>query len=438
MCRQPQSRQRRHIEQRPIVFVLQEFSAPREFDGQVNFTWLARHFEFALQARPPGCFLELRLGYPVADPEKRLTIRGPAIAGTACELSIRRGWNSYFVRLTEGGPAPCELAIDKPLVVSGDTRFLGVMLSYLAVTDDAARVREIEQADREIDAAVRRRAEFACAGAWGSWLRETIVDRESEFYEHRALDVPTAAALRDPVRRFSVLYKREKWIIDRLAGGLVLEIGCGRGGLVQARDKGCRLVGIDLSPVNCATAQRGGYDVCLHASGTHLPLADASVDHVVSADVLGHVPAEQKERLVAETQRVLKPGGTCLHLIETDEFDPEQMAAEDFARMVLIDGHIGIVGKQATERLFASYFDLLECFLVGNVSMSLAHWVRAHDLYGTNLPGEVLSRLLNASPAEREFFDLGAGWTFWRLLAERYCSAGSGGLLFVHARKRSA
>jgi SAM-dependent methyltransferase len=47
-----------------------------------------------------------------------------------------------------------------------------------------------------------------------------------------------------------------------------------------------------------------------HEDATELTLADASVDVVVSNDVLEHVP--EPERAVAEMRRVLRPGGTAL------------------------------------------------------------------------------------------------------------------------------
>ena len=52
--------------------------------------------------------------------------------------------------------------------------------------------------------------------------------------------------------------------------------------------------------------------------GSALPFADESFDYVVSADVIGHIRHEDKDRLFAEMHRVLKKGGKAIHVIETD------------------------------------------------------------------------------------------------------------------------
>ena len=53
-----------------------------------------------------------------------------------------------------------------------------------------------------------------------------------------------------------------------------------------------------------------------------LPFRDASFDCVVSSHVMGHVPVDAKDAVVAEAARVLRPGGLSLHVIETDGRHP--------------------------------------------------------------------------------------------------------------------
>ena len=52
------------------------------------------------------------------------------------------------------------------------------------------------------------------------------------------------------------------------------------------------------------------------APGGAIPAADASVDLLVSKSVLEHVSAGAVEALVAETYRVLRPGGAAVHMID--------------------------------------------------------------------------------------------------------------------------
>jgi len=150
---------------------------------------------------------------------------------------------------------------------------------------------------------------------------------------------------------------------------------------------------------------------------------------------MGHVPIELKDAFIAEQWRVLKPGGLVLNAIETDEFDVNKMDPEDYARMVLIDGHIGIESRSKSIERFSKLFQILDCRLIGNVCMSSFHWLRAHYLYGANLPADLVYYLLGMNERERGAFDIGVGWTFWALMNEQYDSKGSGGMLLLSARK---
>jgi 2-polyprenyl-6-hydroxyphenyl methylase/3-demethylubiquinone-9 3-methyltransferase len=96
-------------------------------------------------------------------------------------------------------------------------------------------------------------------------------------------------------------------------GRVVLDAGCG-GGLVAARlaEAGASVVGLDASLPSLAVAARAVPKRFAPVAGSleRVPLADASVDAVVAADVLEHVgdlPA-----VVAELARVLAPGGLLL------------------------------------------------------------------------------------------------------------------------------
>ena len=68
----------------------------------------------------------------------------------------------------------------------------------------------------------------------------------------------------------------------------------------------------DLSPECALAARRNGYDATFSGELTSLPFADASFDYVVSLDVLGHIEAEEKDAVLAEIKRVLRPGGVTL------------------------------------------------------------------------------------------------------------------------------
>ncbi|MDM7855976.1 class I SAM-dependent methyltransferase [Cellulomonas alba] len=95
----------------------------------------------------------------------------------------------------------------------------------------------------------------------------------------------------------------------------VLEVGCGTGNLaLRAARRGAIVTGLDPDrgalEKAAAKARRAGLPLTLvRGYADHLPAEDGSLDHVVSAFALHHVPTEQKAALAAELARVLAPGG---------------------------------------------------------------------------------------------------------------------------------
>lgn len=97
------------------------------------------------------------------------------------------------------------------------------------------------------------------------------------------------------------------------ADAAVLDAGCGTGGLLRqlrAAQSGWRLSGTDLSPLACQLArERSGAEI-VEGSVAQLPFVDASLDAVVSCDVLCQV--EQPATALREFARCLKPGGNVV------------------------------------------------------------------------------------------------------------------------------
>jgi ubiquinone/menaquinone biosynthesis C-methylase UbiE len=78
------------------------------------------------------------------------------------------------------------------------------------------------------------------------------------------------------------------------------------------------VVGTDVSVGSLKYAQNI-YKQVVHASVTQLPFPSGYFDAVVSEDVLGHIPFDEKEEAYSEMYRVLNPGGLMVHAaIETD------------------------------------------------------------------------------------------------------------------------
>jgi O-antigen biosynthesis protein len=100
-----------------------------------------------------------------------------------------------------------------------------------------------------------------------------------------------------------------------LAGGLdVLDIACGEGyGSAMLAARARRVVGVDLA-VDVVTHARRRYAGSalqfLAGRADHIPLADASVDLVVSFETIEHMDGH--ELVIAELKRVLRPRGVLI------------------------------------------------------------------------------------------------------------------------------
>lgn len=96
----------------------------------------------------------------------------------------------------------------------------------------------------------------------------------------------------------------------------LLDIGCGGGVLTEEYAlMGCQVTGIDVSAKSISVAETHAaanrlpikYKI---GSGTQLPFEDQSFDVVSCCDVLEHIT--DWRMVIAETRRVLKPGGPFL------------------------------------------------------------------------------------------------------------------------------
>jgi len=133
-------------------------------------------------------------------------------------------------------------------------------------------------------------------------------------------------------------------------GATVLEIGCAGG--VAWFGKRCRMIGMDLSQAALALAAED-YETVLQCDATRMPLADASVDAVISSCLFEHLTDDQKEALLAESVRVLRPGGKVVFLYDlwtkNSVITAYRKAEPDRYQRMFLD-HDGHVGYQSVDR----------------------------------------------------------------------------------------
>jgi methionine biosynthesis protein MetW len=90
-------------------------------------------------------------------------------------------------------------------------------------------------------------------------------------------------------------------------GNRVLDLGCRYGALTRAYAEGNEVVGVDVDREALAEAAKLGIETTWADVEEPLPFAAASFDVVVAGELLEHV--RRPEHVVAEAQRLLRPGG---------------------------------------------------------------------------------------------------------------------------------
>ena len=144
--------------------------------------------------------------------------------------------------------------------------------------------------------------------------RDYIFPTGRAWAQHRGYPEPELARVPDAtVESFAGVANH--WRLgDIERGSVVLDLGCGAGTDLLIAAQHCeRAIGVDMTPAMLERAaasadEMGLSNVELHESLIEsLPVADASVDVVISNGVIDLVP--DKDVVFAEIDRVLRPGG---------------------------------------------------------------------------------------------------------------------------------
>jgi SAM-dependent methyltransferase len=198
----------------------------------------------------------------------------------------------------------------------------------------------------------------------------------------------------------------------------LLDLGCGRGRqLFVARSQ--ETIGDDSSLRFLRDCAAHYHTVAL---GTlpRLPFRSGAFDVVVSSHVIGHVPVADKDMLIEEIARTLRPGGITAHIIETDSDHPAVTAATAKPaayRQPFVDQH-GHVGLEHAEKVIARFehsgFRLRKRYLVDAIIPSVLNIRRFFNhAEFANLPGLTWSRRLDrwtaANPIVNAAYEVAMG-----------------------------
>ncbi|HKR00710.1 MAG TPA: methyltransferase domain-containing protein [Pyrinomonadaceae bacterium] len=269
--------------------------------------------------------------------------------------------------------------------------------------------------------------------------RRAGIEDEAEFYRTKFVsDEVLDARYFNPLNRFDMRFARTMWVYDNVrAGARLLDLGCGAGMLALLKRKGVTLAGVDLSDACAAAARRNGYDLTCAARLDALPFADAIFDYVVSLDVLGHVRFEEKDGVLSEIRRVLRPGGVTMHGIEcTDRLlqkDYAEMSAEELRRFVEVDGHVGLEEEDEHTARFKRFFQHTMSQPRYALCLSSEEFIKQADRYGLPFEADFLNYLRGLSFKERRAFDMAMGYVFGKISDLQIKLPRSGLYLFLKA-----
>ena len=241
-----------------------------------------------------------------------------------------------------------------------------------------------------------------------------------------------------PLDRFDLRFARTMWIYDNVrAGSSVLDLGCGSGMLALLKRKGVVLSGVDLSEEGSVAARRNGYDFSCAAELSNLPFPDSQFDYVVSLDVLGHIPAQDKDAVLHEIRRVMRSGGVTMHGIECT--DPtvqkryDEMTPVELRRFIAIDGHVGLEQDREHASRFEKFFPFVDWEPRYTLCLSSEEFVKQADQYGLPFESDFIDYLRGLSFKERRAFDMAMGYVFGKISDLHLRLPSSGLYVFIKA-----
>ena len=252
-------------------------------------------------------------------------------------------------------------------------------------------------------------------------LRLAGIEDVAGFYRDRFFTGGIlAASYFDAIDRFDMKFARTMWIYDNVRrGSSLLDLGCGEGLLALLKRKDVYLAGVDLSPELVEMATRNGYDRACVGQLTELPFPDASFDYVVSLDVFGHVDFADKDALLAEIRRVLRPDGVTMHGVESldPKLHPDYRTAspEKLAEFIAVDGHIGLESDADIARRFEKFFSSVQTEPRYTLCLTAEEFIKQYDNYGAAFEPDFIEYLRGLSFDERHAFDMAMGYVFGRI-----------------------
>lgn len=188
-------------------------------------------------------------------------------------------------------------------------------------------------------------------------------------------------------------------------GSAVLEYGCGPGSRAfELADRGCKVVGIDISDVAMAQARteaeaRGLHNVqFIRMNAERLEFDNAMFDHVCGSGILHHLDLKAA---AAELTRVMKPSGSAVFLEPLGHNSLLNLYRKLTPRLRTPDEH---PLRREDCQLLRDHFEHVDVKFFCLTTLVMAPFMR--------VPGaEILLRLLQW--VDRQVFRMSAGTRLW-------------------------
>ncbi len=236
---------------------------------------------------------------------------------------------------------------------------------------------------------------------------------------------------------FDIRNAKMVWIYSKIRKGTkVLDFGCGTGSLSVLKRKKCQIVGVDYSKEAVEFAKnKNGYDEVFAGDIMDFDYEGEKFDYIVSLDVFGHIPFEDKDKVIEKLKSLLKPSGVMLHGIECADIDYKSMSKEELQKFVAVDGHVGMEGKKANYERFGRYFKNVSGEVRFCLVNAVEEYVKHHEHYGSDvLHSKFYTYFKCMSLDEQTAFNFANGMVLYKMQASSVPSpVGAEGFLLLEA-----
>ncbi|MBI5675436.1 MAG: class I SAM-dependent methyltransferase [Nitrospirae bacterium] len=260
-----------------------------------------------------------------------------------------------------------------------------------------------------------------------------------KFYEEKFATDARFDVSGIPLWNYNINFAKYFWIYRNVKpNSRVLDFGCGSGTLAVLKSKGCKITGIDYSKKALEIAKKvNNYDSVFCGSIFEFDQPPKYFDYIVSLDVFGHIPFEEKDAVIQELKKYLKDEGVMLHGIECGNVNYDEMTGDELKAFVEVDGHVGIENKARNINRFKKFFQHTDGEVRFNIENSADEYIKQSEEYKSRIDPNLTNYLKSLSAGEKIAFDIANGLVQIKMEELKHpspdSSAGSLGFMYLRA-----